>query len=271
MSLDLFDRYLATRGNECTGTLALLVSLTTLHIAIKLHDSKKIKITTLANLSRGQFGPRDIEDMEWKILAALHWRLHPPTQYSFVSHLLLFLPCEASHSVRKELFELARYLTELAVCDTYFVDVPNSTVAFASILNAMEDVGYSQLSAGLRETFLRDLKHKLGRSCDDPKITAAKNRLRTMFVATATNEAMATALVQSSQKIIQDPETTSLASSTISSGSNKRYSRSCNSSVDSKGSCRYSPSPSRRLVMANPMGGASRSHMSASPIVASVQ
>ena len=41
---NLFDRFLATLGNRCNGNLALLVSLTTLHIAIKLHDTKKIKL-----------------------------------------------------------------------------------------------------------------------------------------------------------------------------------------------------------------------------------
>ena len=68
VSIDLFDRYLATQGNKCSGNLALLTSLTTLHIAIKLHDCKKIKLSTLVNLSRGQFGTNHIEEMEWEIL-----------------------------------------------------------------------------------------------------------------------------------------------------------------------------------------------------------
>lgn len=56
VSMSLFDRYLAARGNRCSGSMALLASLTTLHIAIKVHEMRKVRLTTLANLSRGQFG-----------------------------------------------------------------------------------------------------------------------------------------------------------------------------------------------------------------------
>lgn len=271
ISLNLFDRYLATLGNECNGNLALLTSLTTLHIAIKLYDTKKIKIATLANLSRGQFGPKHIEDMEWKILAALGWKLHPPTKYAFVSHLMMFLPNEANPAVRKEMFELSRYLTELAVCDTYFVSVENSTAAFASILNVMDDINYPRLSAGIRERFLRDLLLKVGLSHRDPAIVAARKRLRAMFVATAGNDAVSSTVKQQGRlNSSQESETGSLASSTASNNSKLFSSNRSHGSMDSKGSCRYSPSPHRRFVMASPMSS-SRAHLSASPIVASVQ
>ena len=108
ISIDLFDRYLATRGNRCNGSSALLTSLTTLYIAIKLNEPKKIKLTTLSNLSRGQFFPPDIEEMEFRILSSLDWMIHPPTVVSFVSHFLLFLP-QVHSSVRKDIFELSRY------------------------------------------------------------------------------------------------------------------------------------------------------------------
>jgi Cyclin, N-terminal domain len=261
--------------------VALLTSLTTLHLAIKLHDSKKIKINTLANLSRGQFGPKHIEDMEWKVLAALKWKLHPPTQYAFVSHLLLFLPSEASHAVRKELFELSRYLTELAVCDSFFVAVNNSTVAFASILNVMEDMSYTRLSAGIREKFLRELMLRIGMNHRSDSVVAARDRLKTMFAATSGQlEGDVAAVVPPQQQQhgrIQDNsgDSNSLAGSLSSAGSagSSRYnSRPRSNSTDSKGSCRYSPSPRRRCVVANlsPMT-LSRARLSSSPMEAGVQ
>lgn len=188
ISLHLFDRYLATRGNLCTGKLALLASLTTLHIAIKLNDPKKMKIETLAGLSRGQFTAKHIEEMEWKVLFALGWRLHPPTEYAFVSHLILFLPNETNPATQKEIFELSRYLTELAVCDSYFVDVDKSIVAFASILNVMEEMSHALLPGGIRERFLRDLGWKVGLHYDLPAVSAARSRLRAMFVATTSDD-----------------------------------------------------------------------------------
>ena len=268
VSLDLFDRYLATCGNKCSGNLALLTSLTTLHIAIKLHESKKVKINTLANLSRGQFGPEHIEEMEWKILSALQWKLHPATQYAFVSYLLLLLPQEVNVAVRKELFELSRYLTELAVCDSYFVSVDNSTVALAAILNVLEEVPYSRLSAGTRERFWKDVTVRVGLDPRAPLVRESRDRIKTMFNATSGHETVA--VVRTNEC---DNNSMASVSSVGSSGSAYgRFNRPRSGSVDttgSKGSCRYSPSPHRRfLTNVSPM---SRAHTSSSPMVASVQ
>ena len=187
VSLSLFDRYFATLGNKYNGNIALLASLTTLHIAIKLYETKKIKLSTLANLSRGQFASRDIEMMEWTILSALHWKLHPPTPYTFVEHILYFLPQEVNGTIRVGLNEVSKYLTELAVCDAYFVDRANSsTIAFAAILNVMEDMNYSKFSGGLREHFLRNLTYHLGLNHRTDDVIGARRRLRKMFTASST-------------------------------------------------------------------------------------
>lgn len=254
MSLNLFDRYLATRSNKCDGNLALLTSLTTLHVAIKLHDQKKIKISTLANLSRGQFGPRHIEDMEQRILAALRWKLHPPTEYTFVTYMLRFLPVETNSTVRRELHEISRYLTELAVCDSFFVSVNNSTVAFASILCVMEEMNYNKLSAGIRERFFREIHHRIGMHPQNhPLLAASRERLRTMFAVTSD-------LAPSIQN-----DAASLSSAGSSAG------RPRSGSADSKS--RFSVSPHRRRYAAastSPLVS-SRARRAPSPTVAGTQ
>jgi hypothetical protein len=167
--------------------MALLASLTTLHIAIKLFDTKKIKLSTLANLSRGQFNSNDIEIMEWTILSALQWRLHPPTPYAFVEHILFFLPFEVNHTIRTGLCEVSKYLTELAVCDAHFVDrAHSSTIAFAAILNVMEDMNYSKFSGGLREAFLRNLACRVNLHHRSDDVVNARKRLRKMFSVSST-------------------------------------------------------------------------------------
>eukprot|EP00546_Thalassionema_frauenfeldii_P015449 CAMPEP_0178929212 /NCGR_PEP_ID=MMETSP0786-20121207/20431_1 /TAXON_ID=186022 /ORGANISM="Thalassionema frauenfeldii, Strain CCMP 1798" /LENGTH=336 /DNA_ID=CAMNT_0020605357 /DNA_START=146 /DNA_END=1156 /DNA_ORIENTATION=+ len=269
ISLNLFDRFLATRGNKCNGNMALLTSLTTLHLAIKLNDTKKIRISTLASLSRGQFGPKHIEEMEWVILNALQWKLHPPTAYSFIFYLLLFLPEEATSSIRKEIFELSRYFTELAMCDSVLVSKKASTVAYASVLNVMYDIGYQSLSPGSREAFLRNLTDKVDLDFKDPDIVETRGCIARIFA--------------SNQQHQDNSFKTTIAEgscSTASYGSNGSLSRSVDSdcfprvrsnSVDSKGSKgsynRYSPSPrSRRVMAASPIGG--RARMSSSHMVA---
>jgi hypothetical protein len=283
--LDLFDRYMATKGNRCSGCLALLVSLTTLHIAIKLFESKKIKLSTLANLSRGQFCPKHIEEMEWEILHALEWKIHPPSQYSFVSNLLLFLPQEANPTVRNSLSELTKYLTELAVCDSYFIDVPNSVVAFAAILNIMEDMNYTRLSGGLREKFLRDLHDKVGLSCYSRPVILARQRLRKTFAASDNNAAsMLTASASRSEMLVHtnghSANETGSQASMSSAGSvtsfnsygranHSLHARSRTNSFDSKSStCRYSPNTRRPFVAAVSPMTTSRARLGSSPIMA---
>ena len=54
ISLSLFDRYCATLGNQCDGSIALLTSLTTLSVAVKINETKSIHLRTLADLSRSE-------------------------------------------------------------------------------------------------------------------------------------------------------------------------------------------------------------------------
>jgi hypothetical protein len=155
ISIDLFDRFFATRGNRSDTDLALLTSLTTLYIAIKVNEKKKIKLSTLARLSRQQFTPKNIEDMEMVILKKLSWFVHPPTAADFISQLVMMLPDSTSSRTRHTVFELSRYNSELAVCDPYFIEHHKSSIALATILNALEDdICYEELPLSCRETFL---------------------------------------------------------------------------------------------------------------------
>jgi lipoyl(octanoyl) transferase len=272
ISLDLFDRYLATRGNQCTGNLALLASLTTLHIAIKIHSEKNVKVATLASLSRGQFGPKHIEQMEWQVFSALGWKLHPPTLFAFISHFLMLFPSDVHHTVRKELFEVAIYMAELSVCDSYFVKLPASTIAMAAVLNVMEDMPLHKLSHRSRELFWRDVTLGGFRST---KIQGARDRLKAMFMttpgaATATTEHSLT----SSPTSTTDMQVDETEDPTIDSCNSSYYRpRVRSNSTDSKGSYRYSPSTMQRrnvIALSSPMS-CNRSRIVSSPIVAGNQ
>ena len=275
ISLNLFDRFLATRGNRCSGNMALLASLTTLHIAIKIHAEKRVKISTLASLSRGQFEAQHIEEMEWQVLSALGWKLHPPTLFAFISHFLQLLPNEAHHSVRKELFELSIYMAELSVCDSFFVKLNASTVAFAAILNAVEEMSFARFSAGIRETFLRELVNRLGLNCRSSNVMAARDGLKAMFTPVVSNDGVDMINGRSSPCTTVD-ETSNMSVSSAGSGSSRNMmicgKRSTSGSVDSKGSVRFpSSSPGRRLVVAASPMVSSRSRTSSSASVAGVQ
>ena len=189
LSINLFDRFIATRGFRCDGSLALLTSLATLYIAIKANEKKKIKLSTLTQLSRGQFGPDDIESMELKILQDLTWLVNPPSVVEFLTLLLRFLPPEVQLPVRTEMFELSRYLAELAVCDPFFIECDASTIAFAAILNVLEsDVSLKHMSLELRERYLRELQSIIGIHRGKASVRNARDRLQKMHSVGGENQ-----------------------------------------------------------------------------------
>jgi hypothetical protein len=281
ISLDLFDRYLATRGNQCSGNMALLASLTTLHIAIKVHSEKNIKVSTLASLSRGQFGAEHIEQMEWRVMNALGWKLHPPTLFAFVSHLLMLFSNDVHHTVRKELFEVAIYMAELSVCDSYFVRFPASTVAMAAIINVMEDLPLSRLSLRCRDDFWSTLSHHVS-GFHPTDITAAQDRLRAMFSASSpsnNNTQPSTSTYYEPSNVTHSPTSTTEmqlddATASIATSSSSSFFKSRPAAaaavVDPQDGFRYSPSPtaSQRIMEPSPMSySRSSSRINSSPIV----
>jgi len=236
ISLNFFDRYMATlsaptcqKTQQGSGDLALLASLGTLHLATKVHATnhndydptlgpleeqhhKVPSLSTLANLSRGQFGPASILEMEKILLSALQWRLHPPTLYVLVTYLLKLVPTLPEDprngiktSLAAELFEVAMYVAELSVCDAFFVDrqIPSSVIALAAICTAMEDLlcptDANSMMAGLdpsllegsgcfteqhRTTFLRTCDQQLGLG-KHARFSESLDRLRTMYKGAA--------------------------------------------------------------------------------------
>ena len=104
------------------------------------------------------------------------------------------------HSVRKELFEVAIYMAELSVCDSFFVSYPSSTVAMAAIVNVMEDMSPSRLSVQHRTAFWSFVQERFGFTLDPSstmlgaQLDSARHRLRTMYMAaTSTTTPTATA------------------------------------------------------------------------------
>ena len=181
VSMGIFDRYLATQGNVCSGNMVLLTSLTTLHLAIKFHETKRVKSSILANLSRGQFDTTHIDEMELKILSALSWKLYAPTPLAFLSEFLHFLPKEVSPLERKEVYELSKYMAELAVCESSFVERPNSVIALAAIRNVMESMTFVRLSEDDKEDLLCALSDIMGQTFESQSMRETRERLKTMF------------------------------------------------------------------------------------------
>eukprot|EP00527_Entomoneis_sp_CCMP2396_P002479 CAMPEP_0198153504 /NCGR_PEP_ID=MMETSP1443-20131203/64493_1 /TAXON_ID=186043 /ORGANISM="Entomoneis sp., Strain CCMP2396" /LENGTH=365 /DNA_ID=CAMNT_0043819871 /DNA_START=163 /DNA_END=1260 /DNA_ORIENTATION=+ len=141
ISLSFLDRFLATC--HCDRTSFKLAATTTLHLAVKiLYPCKLVDLGILSDLSRGEFDMADVCEMETHILRSLAWKLHPPTASSFVALFLDYFffnrGLKLSHADCDDIYDVASFFSELAVCDYFFVTMKSSSIALAAILNALE-------------------------------------------------------------------------------------------------------------------------------------
>ena len=97
-----------------------------------------------------------------------------------MSHLLQFMP-PVHPSVRRDLFELSRYLCELCLCDSFFVEYRPSSIAYAAILNVFDHMTKARISTGIRKSFIENLSELLKLKHNDPNIAAARSRMQAMF------------------------------------------------------------------------------------------
>ena len=183
ISMNLFDRFLNLHekdGPSCScpscqravdSHTFQLAAMTSLYVAIKVHaescghDSqrKKLKLSSMVDLSRGLFSAEDICEMERNMLSTLSWKVNPTTPSSLVSYLLRLMPpqsaipnrCRPNYDLSLHVLnELAHYLSELSV---YLANVSSSflpsEIAYASILVSMELLAFSALPECLRQEF----------------------------------------------------------------------------------------------------------------------
>lgn len=141
VSLSMLDRFLAIC--KCDRSTFKLAATTTLNLAVKLlHPCKLGELGILSDLSRGEFNMKDVALMEKHILESLNWKLHPPSSIAFCNILLDYFfsanNIDMIHTDIEDLYDISSFFTELAVCDYYFVGLTPSTVAVASIINALE-------------------------------------------------------------------------------------------------------------------------------------
>mmetsp|Transcript_12721 Transcript_12721/g.15490 ORF Transcript_12721/g.15490 Transcript_12721/m.15490 type:complete len:347 (+) Transcript_12721:103-1143(+) len=160
VSLSYLDRYLSTK--RVNKKIFQLAAMTTLYLAMKLYSKKSQPIGSLIELSRGYFEKDHVEKMEQSIFRELSWRLHPPIALSMVKHLMIELPplpgqVEGERRLKHDITEVSRFLTELSVCDYFFVPRRPSAIAVAAILCAIEIQLDTESSSILSRLFLNSV------------------------------------------------------------------------------------------------------------------
>ena len=92
-----------------------------------------------------------------------------------------FLPEDCSGPVRHEITELSRFLTELSVCDYFFVTRNSSSTAIAAILTSMDALPRNRLSYRMKEQFVSAMSHIAKIQCDTTEIIECTERLKEMY------------------------------------------------------------------------------------------
>jgi Cyclin, N-terminal domain len=151
-----------------------LLAVTSLYMAIKVHGEtdnsegprRKLKIDAFYELSRRQFDVALIESTERHILTVLNWNVNPPTALKFIATFLSLCPQweysvhHAPHAtVIAGIYDVARYLSELSVCQSGFCfTCKASVIAFASIIFAIDKLHTTlPLPYSVRVAFLNNI------------------------------------------------------------------------------------------------------------------
>lgn len=180
MSMSFLDRFLATC--RCDRTSFKLAATTTLHLAVKLlYPCKLADLGILSDLSRGEFDMKDVCQMESHILLTLSWHMHPPTAMSFAALFLDHFFSSRSVNIPSgdidDIYDVAAFFTELAVLDYFFVPMKDSSIALASMLNALEGM-YGPDNLLANDIVLSARSMNLGSLSD---LSAARNRLWELY------------------------------------------------------------------------------------------
>lgn len=162
--MSYLDRYLATLEGRAALTdrkFYQLAAMTSLYMAIKIHEHLEMETSLLADLSRGVYSDLQIAYMELEILNALEWRLAGPTPLAFVQHFVALLT-GIEDRVKAAIMDYACYQTELAVSSLDLVPRLPSEIALAAILNAMEGIDRCLLPLRKQGAFIRSMERVSG-------------------------------------------------------------------------------------------------------------
>jgi hypothetical protein len=210
IAMSCLDRFMASpdgRSILLDRNLFQLAAMTALYTAVKVHEHEAMDPQLVSSLCRGAHSPEDIEAMESRMLNAIQWRINPPTAMSFLRSMLDLVPEHLiDASQRETVMELTQFQVDLAVCDDEFWQQPASSIAFASLLNAVESVTTDGLFfenfeatmskatrvnlEGLRDMRIAlyeavngndDMDMQLTSSCDDSKSLEFGNSSETSF------------------------------------------------------------------------------------------
>lgn len=149
IAMNCLDRFMATRDGYSIlldRSEFQLAVMTALYSAVKVHEHEAMDPRLVSSLSQGAHSAEAVEAMEVRMLKAVQWRVNPPTAMAFVRNILDLIPehlLEADE--RQAVIDLTKFQVELALEQYEFCMMPASSIAMASLLNAVESVSSNDM------------------------------------------------------------------------------------------------------------------------------
>ena len=178
--------YLDRFVDSCTCDRATfkLASMTSVYMATKVCNVRQICIDHISELSRGEFNPCEVAEMEKRILQTLEWRMNPPTIQAFIDRLCRLVPLDDSILV-KGIYQRAIFFAELCLFDYTFVTEERYIVAVACILNAIEGMEHAILYQDLPSEFLARVSYSFCVDMDGNALDEMQDRLLFLFACSS--------------------------------------------------------------------------------------
>lgn len=146
IAVNYMDRFLMTTGWALLDRSAFqLASITCLYMAIKIHEPTVLSVESVMTLTRGAYTSDQIEAMERLILGSIKWLMNPSTPHIFLPYLCELAVTMDSRLSLKTVQELAVLQIENTMNDYETGLIPSSTLALASVFNAIDSMGISSV------------------------------------------------------------------------------------------------------------------------------
>jgi len=167
-AMEMADRFLSMPNNNMSAAAheALhdrnkfqLLIVTALYVSIKVNERVPVSSGLFAEMCKHAYTEEDIENMELTLLSGLEWRCYAPTASQVgLSILSLIMPyVNTSEATWSFLMDEMKYQTEHSIRDYYFSTQRPSTVALATLFNAMGQICSPERNEVL-DFFLRIIK-----------------------------------------------------------------------------------------------------------------
>mmetsp|Transcript_15327 Transcript_15327/g.33122 ORF Transcript_15327/g.33122 Transcript_15327/m.33122 type:complete len:361 (+) Transcript_15327:187-1269(+) len=185
IAMRYLDRFLCTSSHRAERARFdrkeyQLAAMTTLYIAVKLHEPLEMDATLVARLSRGLHTASEVTTLERDMLIALSWRVSAPSPYDFTNYILKLLP-KAFEGVAPSLNDFSHFQCELATGDYAYVPLRTSFVAIAAVLNSLEGITQDDFPFKERMQFIQVIGDVVDFDIFSPVINAVRMRLLESF------------------------------------------------------------------------------------------